>query len=214
MRTKSLYSLTKIAAAACALVLLAVVAAAPARLAAQAAPAPSTPGSTFDQRLAQRKAERNVVLDEKVQKRIISQCVRSQGKVRVLQQKTTPVLTKRAKVNQQMDAKLWVMIGKLKIAQKDTFNLEKQRVILAEKAAAFQAVSLLYQQSLDDLVVVNCQADAVGFKALLDTARVYRGQLRDQSTEIRNYVVNDIKPALSAFAAELQVKPATEESKQ
>ena len=110
-----------------------------------------------------------------------------------------------------MDAKLWVMIGKLKIAQKDTFNLEKQRLTLAEKSARFQSTSQLYQQTLDDLVVVNCQADSAGFKALLDTARIYRGQLRDQSTEIRNYVINDIKPALTAFAADLNVKPATEE---
>lgn len=212
MPTKPLKNIIKIAAAACILALLSAFA--PVKVSSQAAPASSVPGSTFEQRMAQRKAERNVALDDKSQKRIIAQCVKAQGKVRTLQQKTSPALTNRAKVNQQMDAKLWVMIGKLKIAQKDTFNLEKQRIALAEKAAAFQATSKLYQQTIDDLVVVNCQADPTGFKTLLDTARIYRGQLRDQSTEIRNYVINDIKLALSAFAADLQVKPATEESRQ
>lgn len=199
----------KLIIAAVSVVILAV--AVPAKISSQAAPAPTAPGSTFEQRAAQRKAERNVKLDAKSQKRLVSQCVRAQGKVRTLQQKTTPALTTRTKVNLQMDAKLWVMIGKLKIAQKDTFNLEKQRIALADKTSAFDSTAKLYQQSLDDLVVINCQADPAGFKAILDTARVYRGQLRDQSTAIRDYVVNEIKPTLSAFAADLQAKSAEEE---
>lgn len=202
-------SIIKIAALAIVLILAAAFI--PAKVNSQAAPAATPAGSTFEQRLVQRKAERNLTLDDKTQKRLTAQCVRAQGKVRSLQQQATPALTKRTKVNEQVDAKIWVMIGKLKIAQKDTFNLEKQRIALAEKSAVFQSTSKLYQQTLDDLVVVNCQADTVGFKSLLETARIYRGQLRDQSADIKNYVVNEIKPALSAFAADLQVKPATEE---
>lgn len=178
---------------------------------AQGAPAPTPPASSFDQRLAQRKAERNVALDEKTQKRLVAVCTGAQGKVRAMQQKNTAALNNRAKIYQQMDAKLWVITGKLKLAEKDTFNLEKQRTALAEKSANFQAASQLYQQSLDDLVVVNCKADPAGFKALVDTARFYRTQLRDQSTGLRNYVINDIKATLGSFAADLQAKPATGE---
>ena len=177
----------------------------------QTAPSPAPAGSSFEQRLAQRKAERNVTLDEKSQKRLITTCVAAQGKIRAMQQKTTPALTSRVKAYQQMDAKLWVMIGKLKIAEKDTFKLEQQRATLVEKSSIFQETSKSYQQSLDDLVVVKCQQDPIGFKTMLDTARLYRGQLRDQSTDIRNYMVNDIKASLSGYAAELQVKPSTED---
>ena len=177
----------------------------------QTAPAPTPAGGTFEQRLAQRKAERNVVLDERTTKRMQSLCVQAQGKVRVLQQKTTPAMVNRQRVYHQMDAKLWVIIGKLKIAGKDTLKLEQQRATLAQKSATFQTTAQLYQQSLDDLLSVNCQADPVGFKAVLDTGRIYRGQLRDQSTDIRNYTNNEIKPALGGFASELSVKPNTDD---
>lgn len=177
---------------------------------AQAPPAAPAPASTLDQRIAQRKAERNVVIAQKDQQRLVGVCVSAQTKIRVLQQKTTPAVADQVKTNQQIDAKLWVMIGKLKIAEKDTFQLEKQRAALADKFNAFQVTGQNYSQVLDDIVAVNCRADLVGFKALLDTARIYRTQLRDQSTDIRNYVNNEIKPALGNFATELQVKPSTE----
>lgn len=178
---------------------------------AQGQPAPTPPASSFDQRLAQRKAERNPTLDEKTQKRLENVCVNAQNKVRALQQKTTPALDNRTKTYQQMDAKLWVIIGKLKLAEKDTFKLEKQRADLAQKSDKFQSTSKLYQQALDDLVVVNCKADPAGFKALVDTARLYRTQLRAQTKDIQDYVVNDIKATLSSFAADLQAKPSTGE---
>jgi hypothetical protein len=178
---------------------------------AQGAPASTPPASSFDQRLAQRKAERNPALDEKTQKRLVTVCTNAQGKIRALQQKTTPALDNRAKSYQQMDAKLWIIIGKLKLAERDTFNLEKQRTALAQKSKDFQATSELYQQVLDDLLVVNCKADPAGFKALVDTARLYRTQLRTQTKDIHGYVVNEIKTMLSGFAADLQTKSSTGE---
>jgi len=179
---------------------------------AQAAvpPAPTAPTSTFEQRLAQRKTEQAISLETKDQNRLISTCTGIQGKLRALQQKNTTAFTKRTQVRQQIDGKLWVTIGKLKLAQKDTFNLEKQRSVLAEKTAVFQSTAQLYQQSLDDAVVVNCKSDPAGFKALLETSKAYLIQLRTQSTDSRNYVVNEIKPTLTGFAADLQAKAATD----
>lgn len=178
---------------------------------AQTPPALTPAASSFDQRLAQRKAERNITLDEKTQKRLESACVNAQNKVRALQHKTTAALDKRAKVYRQMDAKLWIITGKLKLAEKDTFNLEKQRSTLAKKSEEFEATSKQYQQVLDDIVVVNCKADPAGFKALVDTARLYRVQLREQAKGIHEYVVNEIKVTLSDFAVDLQAKPSTGE---
>lgn len=180
---------------------------------AQSPPAVAPPSSSLETRVAQRKAERNLVIAPKDQQRLLAVCVSAQTKVRVLQQKTTLAVAKQAKANQQIDAKLWVMIGKLKIAEKDTFKLEKQRAELADKASALQLTSQSYTQSLDDLVAVNCRADPAGFKSLLETARIFRTQLRAQSTDVSSYINNDIKPSLSTFAAELQPKPSTEEGR-
>lgn len=191
---------------ALALVIAALFMAIPYQAHAQVPPASPAAGSTFEQRVAQRKAERKVVVAEADQKRQAVTCTTAQSKIRALQQKTTPAIANRAKINQQIDAKLWIMIGKLKLAEKDTFNLEKQRAALAEKASAAQQTAANYSQTLDDLATINCKADFEGFKALLDTARIYRTQLRDQLANQRNYVNNDIKPSLSEFAQELQAK--------
>ncbi len=182
----------------------------PVLVSAQGAPPAAAPGSTHEQRLAQRKAERNVTLDQKSQQRLANTCANAQAKVRNTQQKTTQMLANRTATYQKVDAKLWVMIGKLKLAQKDTFSLEKQRAGLSERATAFQSTAQNYQQARDDLVVVNCKADPVGFMAFLDTARLYNVELRKQTTDIRTNIVNEIKPALTAHAADLQAKPVTE----
>lgn len=169
-------------------------------VAAQTTPAP---GSTLEQRIDQRKKERNVSLDPKDQARLINSCVGAQAKVRTLQQQTVQATDKRTKLYRQIDARLWIMVGKLKLAQKDTFEFEKQRTEFAQRAAAFEAVAQNYKQTLDDLALVNCKADPVGFKALLDTARLYQTEIRKSSVNLHDYVVNTIKPSLSAFAADL-----------
>lgn len=177
---------------------------------AQTAPGDPPAGSSFDQRLAQRKAERAIALNERDQQRLTNTCVSAQGKIRTLQQSTTTAITTRTKTYQQVDAKLWVTIGKLKLAGKDTFELEKQRAVFAEKSAAFQATAKNYQQSIDDLLVINCQADPAGFKSFLETARVYRTQLREQTGAVRSQIVDTVKPLLSGFANEMQPKASTE----
>lgn len=176
--------------------------------AASAASPPATPpsGSTFDARVAQRKAERETKLDDKETKRYVEKCVNAQNKIRPLYQAVTKTIDGRNKAYQSVDAKLWVTIGRLKLAGKDTFELEKQRTNLADKMNDFQTTGSNYTQTLDDIQVINCKADPTGFKALLDTARIYRQQVVDKSTAIRDYIVNDIKKTLTIHTSELQPK--------
>jgi hypothetical protein len=181
-----------------------------ARVGAQAAPPATPPGSTLDQRVAQRKAERNITLATKDVQRLTSTCQSGQAKARAMQQKTIQTLDRRNKVYTQMDARLWITIGKLKIAQKDTFSYEKQRESFAIKISAFKGYGDAYKQSLDDMAVMNCKADTTGFKAMVETARIYTTQLRTQSTDIQNFVINDIKPALNASATDLGGKTTTQ----
>lgn len=177
---------------------------------AQTPPGAPAPGGAFAQRLEQRKQERQITLNEKDTNRLAQRCVSVQGEIREIQQKAGTTFSNRTKVYQRIDGKLWVTIGQLKLAERDTFELEKQRLALAEKAAAFQTLGTHYQQTLDDLVVINCQADVVGFKALLDTARLYHEQVRTSSADIRGFVIDKIKPILATHATEMQPKPATE----
>lgn len=173
---------------------------------AQVVPATPAPGSVIAQRLEQRKKERNVQLDERTSKRLIEHCTDAQSNIRISQQRLSKLFIDRSKTYEQIDGKLWVTIGQLKLAQKDTFELEKNRALLAEKTSGAKLTAANYQQTLDDIVVINCKADIVGFKALLDTSRLYLVQLREQSNNIRTHIVDDIKPILTAKAAELQPK--------
>lgn len=174
--------------------------------AATAAPADPPAGSSFDQRLAQRKAERAIKLDDKDQKRLTQQCTGAQGTIRTWYQAVSASINDRNQTYHRVDAKLWVIIGRLKLANKDTFKLEKQRSKFAANINDFQATAANFTQTLDDVQVVNCEADIIGFKALLETARLYYQQVVDKSDAIDAYVVNDIKSTLADHTADLQPK--------
>jgi hypothetical protein len=98
------------------------------------------------------------------------------------------------------------MVGQLKLANKDTFKFEQQHTEYVKKIAAFQTTGANFRQSLDDLVVVNCQGDIVGFKALLETARTYYTELYNQTADNNNYTLNTIKPTIDDFVAQLTPK--------
>lgn len=173
---------------------------------AQTAPKSPPSGGTFEQRLSQRKNERKVQLDDKAQKRLSQRCTRTQMEIRDLQQTTSRVADKRKEVYNQIDGKIWVTIGRLKLAEVDTFALERQHQAYIKKVDGFHAIMEYYQQTLDDIAVINCQSDVVGFKALVDTARIYHKDLRARSSDIRTYVIDEIKPALNDIQDRLAYK--------
>lgn len=175
-----------------------------------AVPADPPAGGTLKQRTEQRIKEENVKLDAKELVRLKGRCVNTQNTVREVENKLGPIISNRQSVYKKVDAKLWIIIGELKLADKDTFNLEKQRAELAKKVAANDNTLNQYKQTLDDIVVINCEADPNGFIALVKTAREYHTILRTQSTGIKSYVVDTIKKTLTDFATDLQTKAATE----
>lgn len=183
---------------------------APGFVKAQSEPAPAAPGSSFEQRLAQRKNERKVSLDEQEQKRLVGQCTRAQTELRKVQTDTRHLASRRTDTYRSIDAKLWVAVGKLKLGGVDTFKLERHRASYIQNVDTFHALMQEYRQVLDDSVVINCGADPAGFKALLETARLYHKQLTSQSATIRNLIVNDIKGTLTEHSVELQPKSAGE----
>lgn len=176
-----------------------------------AIPANAPAGSNLEQRIKQRKSEQEINLDTKQLARVAQRCTASQTKVRTIQDQLNPILTNRSKVYQRIDAKIWIAIGQLKLAEKDTFKLEKERATLARYVALFDETGAQYKQTLDDMVVMNCKADPVGFIALVETAREYHKELRKQITDIQTYTVDTIKTSLSEFSAALQPKAATEQ---
>lgn len=177
---------------------------------ADSTPAPAAAGSTLQQRVDQRKAERAITLNDADSKRLVSTCVNAQGKIRLIQSDAATMLETHSKVYQTVDARLWNVIGSLKFAKQDTFQLQKERQALSDKTDSFQTLGNNYKQTLDDLVVINCQGDPVGFKALLETARIYYAQLKTQTDDSRDYIINTLKPTLTGHTNDLQTKSSSE----
>ncbi|HET7673583.1 MAG TPA: hypothetical protein VFK11_03675 [Candidatus Saccharimonadales bacterium] len=174
------------------------------------APQNAPPGSSLSQRIAQRKKERQVRLDQDNTERIQGQCTNAQSKLRTLNDSYTTSADKRDSVYRGIDAKLWIIIGSLKLINKDTFKLEQQRSAYLKKVKAFENQSDQFQQAISDMEAMNCKADPEGFQALLETARLYNAQIRSSFTSIKSYLVDHISPTVNQYADELKIKTSTE----
>lgn len=133
---------------------------------------------------------------------IASRCVQAQSKIRAIQQQATDAGNKRIKLYANFDGRLWVAIGKLKLAGKDTAELEKSRADLGEKAAKFAELNQAYVQTLGQLSQSGCRDDPATFQANLTSAKAQLAELRTHNTETRTLVNNDIKEAISQHTSD------------
>lgn len=173
-------------------------------------PANTAPGSTLEQRIAQRKKERKIKLDEINKTRLQNQCVYAQANLRTLTDSYSKTADNRDKVYRGIDAKLWIIIGSLKLINKDTFKLEQQRQEYLKRVLAFENQSNQFQQTINDMLAMNCKADPTGFKALLETARLYNAQIRSSFIGIRSYLIDQVQQTVSQQADDLKLKTSTE----
>lgn len=173
-------------------------------------PADTAPGSSLEQRIAQRKKERGIKLNTNSKSRLQSQCTFTQGKLRTISDSYNTSSDSRDKVYRSIDAKLWVIIGSLKLINKDTFKLEQQRTEYAKRIQAFENQSSEFRQSINDIMAMNCKADPVGFMALVGTARLYNAQVRSSFISIKSYLVDQIQPTITQQANDLKLKTSTE----
>ncbi len=173
---------------------------------ADTSPANTPPGSTLQQRITQRKNERQSRLNIDDKQRLQSQCTLAQSKLRTLGDTYSSSSDKRDKVYRNIDATLWIIIGKLKLADKDTYSLEQQRTSYIKRVQAFENQSDQFQQAVKDIVAMNCKADPTGFKALLQTARLYNAQIRSSFIGIKSYLIDTIQPTISKQSDSLKLK--------
>lgn len=163
-------------------------------------------GSSLKERISQRKKERGIKLDEIESLRVVGVCNNSQTQIRNMRDSYVPVADKRSKAYNQVDSKLWVAIGGLKYIEFDTFSLERQRVELLKKINNYEKLYDQFNEALDDAVNMNCKADPEGFKALIETARIYNVQIRDQLNEITTYTNDEIRKTLAGITETLRVR--------
>ncbi len=167
-------------------------------------------GSSLAQRIAQRKKERKIKLDDAAKTRLESQCVSAQGVLRTKTDGYSSSSDNRDKVYRSIDAKLWIVIGNLKLIGKDTFSLEQQRLEYLKRVQAFENQSTQFQQVINDMLAMNCQADPVGFKALLETGRIYNSQIRSSFIAIKSYLIDHVQQTVNQMADDLKLKTSTQ----
>lgn len=167
---------------------------------------PSEPeaGSTLEQRVAQRKQEQQITLDDQQTKRLQRQCKTAQVRLGNTAKEISKLSESRSTTYRNVDAATLISVGKLKIASKDTFALQQNRDEYAKNVAKFESTIAQYKQSLEDASLMNCEADVVGFQSMILTARAYNSMLATESKNISTVVVDKIRPQLETFSGELQ----------
>lgn len=169
-------------------------------------PKDTKPGSSLKQRIEQRKNERSIKLSQVERDRLVGVCSVSQTNIRKLRDGYVPVADKRSKAYNQVDAKLWVIIGGLKYIEYDTFSLEQQRSKFVDQVNRYEKLYKLFHETLDDAVNMNCKSDVAGFQAMVETSRIYNVQIRDQLNDITKFTNDQIRKNLSGIAENLRVR--------
>lgn len=159
---------------------------------------PSEPasGSSLDQRIELRKADRDVSLDESEERRLERRCTQVQSSVRQLQNSKAQMLNRRADVYNRISGQTWLALGGVRLADGDVFALKRHALNFDEKVEDFNSNAELFNQAIRDALQMNCEADAVGFKALIETIQEYDRILLGLANDIRSLVNNDIRNEL------------------
>ncbi len=162
-------------------------------------------------RLKARVAELKIKLTLAEQTKIKAKCVAAQANVKTLESRVDAGLPTRGKAYAELLDHLDKLIVKLKAANVDTAELEKERAALKGKIDTFSSDLAKYKLALDDLKVLGCVADPSAFKATLEAARTSRATVASDAAAIRSYVNDTVKPTLKTLKAEVD-KSTSEDS--
>lgn len=173
------------------------------RAAADNRPVTPESGSSIDERIELRKSDRSVSLDEAEERRLERRCTQSQSTVRQLQNSKAQMLNNRADVYNRISGKTWLGIGGIRLADGDVFALKRHALNLDDKVEDFNSNASLFNQTIRDILQMNCEADVEGFKALVETAQEYDRLLLSLANDIRSLVNNDIRNEFERLGRQL-----------
>lgn len=158
---------------------------------------------SLDQRVKQRKTERGTKLNATQLKRLPTVCKAAQGKAAAALAKANELQKSRPEIYAKLNVHLSGLTTKLKTAGIDVTNLQTETTSLLGRTDGFKTNLSSYQQTLNDLVTMDCANDPVGFQASLDAARDQHDKLQQQSADIKSYVSETIKPTLKNLRQQL-----------
>lgn len=158
----------------------------------------------LQERLEKRKTELNIKQITATEKtRIQQKCKASQGSLSSLKGRLTGIDTSRTNVYSALTDRFTKLVDRLKLAGADTSELEAELGTLSTKIETFKTDLETYKLAVSDLAGMDCTTDPVAFKASLEAARAARVKVKSDTTEIKNYLSDTIKPTLKTIRDQL-----------
>jgi len=165
--------------------------------------------TTMKERLEKLKTDLKLKLTTAEQTRLKDRCKAAQAVVATLNTRFGKSVTTRTNAYSKLTRHLNDIIAKLKAKGVDTTKLEQQKTMLEEKINTYKADLDKYKQAISDLRDVDCVSDPTAFKAALEAARTAHATLITDTTTIRSYVVDTIKPTLHDIRTQLEANKSS-----
>lgn len=162
------------------------------------------------ERLAKNKEAIKSNITKTQQAKIIARCQSAQGKITSANANIKSFRLARIEVYKKVVTRLTELSTKLKEAEVDTTELDKQITELQTMVNNFETNVTELSQAGADLANMECTADPTSFKAALEVMRAERKSISDDSAAIRAYIKDTIKPTLQTIRQSVDKPEATE----
>jgi chromosome segregation ATPase len=160
--------------------------------------------AALQERITKRKAELKTKLTNAQKLLLKGKCKASQGRLSSVSGRIKGIETSHSKVHTNIVERLTELSTKLKNKGVDTTELDATIETLQAKVTTFNADLVVYKQAITDLEAMDCVTDPDGFKASLEAARTALDKVKADSTDIRSYVKDTIKPILKTIREALE----------
>jgi len=156
-----------------------------------------------DARVESYKKTLKETLTAAVKTRITERCVASQALVKVRSTNNSNAGAARTTSYNAIATKLESLSTAAAAKGAPVTTLNANITELKVKIVAFTTADTTYKDALADLSALDCKTDPTAFKAALETARSDQASVFAASKAIRAYLVDTVKPTLSAIKTAL-----------
>jgi len=144
--------------------------------------------TTIDQRLAARRPKVQLSAADKA--KIAAKCDLAQTAVNDRKTKDTKAAAIRLDTYNELVKRLTFLVDNLSAQGNDASELMNAQSYFVASINSYLTDAQNYKTAMDDLVVMDCKADPVGFKATLEEARKDRAKLIPDVAAIKNNLSN------------------------
>jgi hypothetical protein len=149
--------------------------------------------TTMPQRIAQRKTLYKTNLTATQKQSIVSRCTVAQSALQNIKTKDTANFNNRRDTYTDLAVQLNTIIDHLERQGIDTNSLKIAQKLFNNSINQYLADYVSYKTAMNDVVVMECKADPLGFESTLLNARVFRSKLSADSSFIKSNSISVIK---------------------